>query len=206
MKSPRIQIGVMGGAFVYNKKALNYAYCVGKNLAQRNCTLVTGATTGIPHAAVLGAADHGGFSIGISPAKDFVEHVERYKKPIEGLDVIVYTGMGFNGREPLNINSCDGLIYIGGEFGTLIEFGQGFYEGKILGVLKGVGGISDKIEKILSYMSSHYDSKIIYDSNPENLVNKVISAVKKRKKSLRNIEKKVQNFGRDVKRLLERKE
>lgn len=175
----------MGGAFVYTPEAIKAAYIVGKTIAQNNCTLITGATTGIPFAAVIGASDNGGLTIGISPGKNVQEHTEKYGKPLEGLNGIIYTGMGFNGREPINIASSDGLIYIGGEFGTLIEFGQGFYEGKVLGVLTGVGGITDSIKDILKKINSRYGSEIIYDSDPEKLVEKVIKIVKARQGSLK---------------------
>src|SRR3989338_4784298 len=98
-KTPNLQIGVMGGAFEYTPEAISAAYNVGKTIAQNNCTLITGATTGIPYAAALGTRSAGGLSIGISPGKDAKEHVERFGKPLEGLDAIIYTGMGFNGRE-----------------------------------------------------------------------------------------------------------
>ena len=177
---PKFQIGVMGGAFVYSLEAIKAAYNVGKTIAQNDCTLITGATTGIPYAATLGASSNRGLTIGISPGKDAKEHVERFGKPLEGLSAVIYTGMGFNGREPINISSCDGVIYIGGEFGTLIEFGQGFYDGKVLGVLTGVRGISDSIKEIVAKMSSCYGSEIIYDSDPERLAERVIEVVKEK--------------------------
>lgn len=200
---PRIQIGVMGGAFKYTTEAISAAYKVGKIIAEKDCTLVTGATTGIPHAAALGASKHGGFVVGISPASNAKEHSERYKKPLYGLNAIVYTGMGYNGREPINVATCDGIIYIGGEFGTLIEFGQGFYEGKVLGVLTGVGGISDKIAGLLKHMGSSYGSKIIYESEPEKLVCEVLRAVEASQNSAKHIHKYKHEFGSDVRKILE---
>lgn len=199
---PNVQIGVMGGAFVYTPEAIRAAYNVGRTIAQNDCTLITGATTGIPYAAAIGASSEGGLSIGISPGKDAKEHVERFGKPLEGLDAIIYTGMGFNGREPINIASCDGVIYIGGEFGTLIEFGQGFYDGKVLGVLTGVGGISDSIKEIVGKMSSGYGSKIIYESNPKKLAEMVIGAVKVNQVLLKRDLKKEE----DIKRIIGRSE
>lgn len=192
----------MGGAFVYSTKAIEAAYVVGKTIAENGCTLITGATTGIPYAAVLGAKHNNGLTVGISPAINAKEHVKKYKKPLDNLDAIVYTGMGYNGREPINIATCDGVVYIGGEFGTLIEFGMGFYDGIILGVLTGVGGISEKIKEITKLMSSNYGSKIIYDSDPERLVDKVVTAVNAKNNSAKHIAEVGYDSGKDIRKIL----
>lgn len=176
-----IQIGVMGGAFQYTVEAITFAYMVGEQIAKHGCTLITGATTGVPYAAALGAKDNSGKTIGISPASSAEEHVKKYKKPLDGLDAIIFTGMGYNGREPINIASCDGIIYIGGEWGTLIEFGQGQYAGKVQGVLTNTGGVSDKIMELSSLMKTNHGAKIMYSTEPFLLVDSVIDEVKKRK-------------------------
>lgn len=172
-----MQIGIMGGAFKFSEEALQAARIIGKKIAEQGHVLISGATTGIPYAASMAAYSAGGITVGISPAANPDEHVNKYGKPLDGLTAIIYTGMGYNGREPINIASCDGIIYIGGEFGTLIEFGQGFYDGKVLGVLKGVGGISDKVDEILSWMTTDHGAKVYLDDNPEELVEKVIDEV-----------------------------
>lgn len=201
-KSPNLQIGVMGSAFNYSNKAIIAGYKAGKAIAENNCTLVTGATTGVPYAAVLGAKESNGTVIGISPANDANEHINKYKKPLDGFDAIVYTGMGYNGREPINIKTCDGIIYIAGEFGTLIEFGQGFYDGKVLGVVIGIGGITDKIKEIVKLMKSSYGSEIIYDTDPKRLVKSVIKSVENKRNSARHLHKKTTLLGQDVKNIL----
>ena len=202
-KTTKLQIGVMGGAFEYSDKAISAAYRVGKEIAKQNCVLLTGATTGIPYAASIGAKENNGLSIGVSPASDLKEHIEKYEKPLDCYDAIIYTGMGYNGREPILTSSCDGLIYIGGEFGTLIEFGQGFYSGKILGVLTNVGGISGNIDKILNYIKTDFGSVIIYETNPEILVKKVIAEINNKLISLKHLIKNSDKFGEKVRKIIE---
>jgi hypothetical protein len=199
---PRLQIGVMGGAFRYSAEAVKAAYRAGAAIARNGGTLVTGATTGVPFAAVLGAKSCNGLAVGISPAGNAREHVERYGKPLEGLDAIIYTGMGYNGREPINISSCDGIVYIGGEFGTLIEFGQGYYEVKVLGIITGVSGVSCKIKELVGMVSSSYGSEIIYCPLPEELVRRVIAAVEKRGGSAKHICRASAAIGMDVKSMI----
>ena len=176
----KLQIGVMGGAFRYTSQALEAAYGIGKYIAKQNATLITGGTTGIPYRAAQGAKDEGGLSIGISPAVDRVEHVERFGKPTDAYDTLIFTGMGYSGRNPINIRSCDGVIYIGGESGTLNEFTNGLYEAKVLGVLEGVGGITDKIKEIMQEFQTDHGSIVIYDNNPKRLVQRVFSEIKLR--------------------------
>ena len=194
-KIAKLQIGVMGGAFEFSDEAIISAYRIGKEIAKQNCVLLTGSTTGIPYAATIGTNEENGVSIGVSPASNAKEHIEKYKKPLDGYDTIIYTGMGYNGREPILTASCDGLIYIGGEFGTLIEFGQGFYSGKVLGVLIGVGGISDKIKNILENIKSSFGSTVIFGTQPEKLVNDVINEIENKKTALKHIIDKSVNFG-----------
>lgn len=202
-KIAKLQIGVMGGAFEYLDKAIKASYRIGKEIAKQDCVLLTGSTTGIPYASTIGANENNGLSIGVSPASNAKEHIEKYKKPLDGYDTIIYTGMGYNGREPILTSSCDGLIYISGEFGTLIEFGQGFYSGKVLGVLTGVGGISDNIENILSNIKSSFGSSIIFETEPEKLVLKVIKEIENKKISLKHIVEESSKLGSKEREIIE---
>ena len=177
----KLQLGVMGGAFRYTPEALEAAHVIGKELAEAGVALITGGTTGIPHRAAQGYKAGGGlWSIGISPAVDRVEHVEKFGKPTDAYDVLVFTGMGYSGRNPLNIRACDGVIYIGGESGTLNEYTNGLYEGRVLGVLEGVGGITDKIRMIMSEFRTEHGSRVLYDTHPQNLVQRVLTEIRDR--------------------------
>ena len=174
----KLQIGVMGGAFRYTLEALEAAYEIGREIAREDAVLVTGGTTGIPYRAAQGAKEAGGLSIGISPAVDREEHVEKFGKPTDAYDVLIFTGMGYSGRNPINIRSCDGVIYIGGESGTLNEFTNGLYEARVLGILEGVGGITGRIRTIMNEFQTDHGSTVIYDTNPKNLVERVFSEIR----------------------------
>ena len=176
----KLQIGIMGGAFRYTQQALEAAYEIGQQIAQVDAILVTGGTTGIPYRAAQGCKDKCGLSIGISPAIDRIEHVEKFGKPTDAYDALIFTGMGYSGRNPINIRSCDGVIYIGGESGTLNEFTNGLYEARVLGVLEGVGGITDKIRDIMREFQTNHGSKVVYDNNPKRLIEIVLSEINAR--------------------------
>ncbi len=177
----KLQLGVMGGAFRYTLEALEAAYVIGKEIAEAGAALITGGTTGIPYRAAQGYKTEGGlWSIGISPAVDRVEHVEKFGKPTDAYDVLIFSGMGYAGRNPLNIRSCDGVIFIGGESGTLNEFTTGLYEDRVLGILESVGGITEKIREIMSEFRTDHGSKVLYDIHPQNLVRRVLTEIRDR--------------------------
>src|SRR5579872_2955818 len=149
----RVQIGVMGSAGgVITDDQLDLARRVGAEIARRGGIVVTGACPGLPHAAVLGAHEAGGESLGISPALSREEHVGHYESPIEPYTMMVFTGSGLMGREVHNIHSSDFVIFIGGRSGTLGEFCIAYDEGKLIGVLRGSGGISNEFTEIARHL------------------------------------------------------
>jgi uncharacterized protein (TIGR00725 family) len=113
-------VGVMGAsendALSESEKARlkQLAELLGAALAQHGCILVTGATTGLPDMVAKAFRRCSGFALGISPAQDRKEHLERYGLPDDGADVIVYTGFGYKGRNVINVRSADIVIIFGG--------------------------------------------------------------------------------------------
>jgi uncharacterized protein (TIGR00725 family) len=143
---------------------------LGAALAQRECILVTGATTGLPDLVARAFRRSGGFALGISPAHDRKEHLERYGLPDEGADVIVYTGFGYKGRNVVNVRSADIVIIFGGATGTLNEFTIAYDEGKMIGVLEGTGGIADHIREVIQFCNKPTRGVVIFEKDPQKLV------------------------------------
>jgi uncharacterized protein (TIGR00725 family) len=171
-------IAVLGGAVQYSEAQIIAAFQIGREVANQGKNLVTGGTTGIPYAAAIGAKSGGATVVGISPAANVEEHVRKYRKPLSCLDVIVYTGMGLEGRNPINVRSVKGAIFVGGEFGTLGEFSAAYTCGNnVLGVLDGMGGVSNHIRDILATTQSQYGSQVIFESDPINLARRVCTEV-----------------------------
>jgi len=73
-----------------NPETMAKAETVGEAIAKAGAILVTGATTGIPHAAAKGVKKVKGISIGFSPAASRADHINRYKLPTNYLDLTVY--------------------------------------------------------------------------------------------------------------------
>lgn len=178
----KIKICVSGAAETGHcgPDALEKGKEVGREIARQGAAIVTGATTGFPFWAAMGAKEENGVSLGISPAATEQEHVESYKLPLEYMDLIIFTGSGYSGRNLLLTRSSDAVIVGCGRIGTLNEFTVAFEDNKPIGILEGDWPTDELINKILT--ESHRGSgKVIFDSDPKKLVEKVIGAIKKEK-------------------------
>jgi uncharacterized protein (TIGR00725 family) len=171
----KLQIGVMGSAGgVITNEQVALARRLGASIARRGALIVTGACPGLPHAAVLGAHEAGGESLGVSPAHSREEHVELYESPLEPYTMMVFTGSGLMGREVYNIHSSDFVIFIGGRSGTLGEFCIAYDEGKLIGVLRASGGISDHFSEIVKLLTKQTGAILIEDGDPRTLIDRCV--------------------------------
>ena len=172
---PPLAIGVMGSASGdLDDRVVALVRRLGAAIAERGCTLLTGACPGLPYAAVEGAKRAGGLVVGISPALSEREHAERYDAPTEGFDSLIYTGSGLMGREVVNIRSSDVVIIVGGRSGTLGEFAIAYDEGRLIGVLTGSGGIADMIDEIVARIQKDTGACVLYDDDPDRLVRRCV--------------------------------
>src|SRR3990170_7207909 len=105
-------MGSSGGTL--SEKVLQKAYRLGEAIAERDAILITGGCPGLPYEAVRGAKAKGALVVGISPGLSIEEHKNKYASPVEGFDVLIYTGSGLMGREITNIRSCDIVVIAGG--------------------------------------------------------------------------------------------
>lgn len=165
--------------------ALELAKDIGREIVRQGGVLVTGATSGVPYWAAIGAKEQGGTVIGLSPAASESAHIRSYRLPTDYHDLIIYTGFDYAGRNLLLARSSDAVITICGRIGTLNEFTVAFEDRKPTGVLIGSGGMADMIKGIVE-KSHRGPGKIVYDSNPKNLVKRLIKLVDKEKKINKN--------------------
>lgn len=182
----RYQICVSGAASGDSVKlAREDAYKLGQIIAKEGKTLVTGATVGLPLFAASGfksVKNAKGVSVGFSPASSFKEHVSVYRLPTVEFDYINFTGMAYVGRDVHLVRSSDAVITVGGRMGSLHEFSTAVESRKVCGVLLGTGGLADYLPTLLSNIDAPHAEDVIYDSNPESLVKKVIAALDERYK------------------------
>ncbi len=149
---------------------------LGKAIARSGAILVNGATTGFPLWVAMGAKQAGGFTMGFSPASTEREHIEVYNLPVEYLDVIVYTGFGFPGRDLIFTRSCDALFFGCGRIGTIHEFTVAFEDQKPIGIFEADWQTDEVIKDILQ--NGHRpNGHIIFDTDPQQLVEKITALV-----------------------------
>ena len=101
---------------------------VGRLLAERGCTVVTGGLGEVMAAAARGAKSAGGTTIGILPGVSRVD-------ANEWIDHAVATGIG-HARNLAVAASGDVLIAVGGSWGTLAEIGLAMRLGRRVVVLE----------------------------------------------------------------------
>ena len=179
----QFKICVSGGAEGKSaQKAYALARQVGEAIAKKGHVLITGATSGVPFESAKAAKKAGGSNIGFSPAGTEIEHSKKYRLPMDPkiFDHIIYTEAGYAGRNLLMVRSADATIMIDGRMGTLNEFTDAYEENEIVGVLEGSGGVTDLVRAIIKAADKGL-RKVIFDTNPERLVERIIERIKKEK-------------------------
>ena len=118
-----IQISVIGSGSEHEGRAEE----VGRLLAERGCTVVTGGLGEVMAAAARGAKMAGGTTIGILPGESRAD-------ANEWIDHAVVTGIG-HGRNLAVAGSGDAVIAIGGSWGTLAEIAFAMRLGRLVVIL-----------------------------------------------------------------------
>ena len=181
MPRPLIKIGVMGSASTSISaedlhRVDDLANRLGKKLAAASCVLITGELDGIPGRVVAAHSQHGGLSVGISPAHSAVEHAALYDTPSCPSTVVMYSGFGFKGRNVIAVRSADIVLLFAGGIGTLNEFTIAYDEGKVIGLLQGTGGVADLAQTLLDTLPVRSTGAVVIaDPAPEHLVDRCIA-------------------------------
>ena len=119
-----IQVSVIGSGVEHEQRAEE----VGRLLAERGCTVVTGGLGEVMAAAARGAKFAGGTTIGILPGSD-------RREANEWIDHVVVTGIG-PARNAIVAASGDAVIAVGGSYGTLTEIGFALILGRPVVILE----------------------------------------------------------------------
>ncbi len=184
----RVVIGVMSsGAPNIAPRHKRKMQRLGRAIAKHQCVFLNGACKGMPDVARRAAKIAGGLTVGVSPWPTLEKHIKE-GAPYKGFDVIKMTKLppvhqgqnrgNFMAREIDDIHHSDAVIFAGGRTGTLGEFAIAFEESKPIGVLLGMGGVSDEFKRILKAVKAagkNPGAPIIYDHNPERLVERLLN-------------------------------
>jgi uncharacterized protein (TIGR00725 family) len=175
------KIGVFGSGVSKNVKVNKAAREIGSWIAGKDGILITGGCGGLPHEAACGAAAVNGLIIGISPAIDLKEHIEKYGFPADSFYNLVFTGMEKKGRNIISIRTCDAAIFIGGRTGSLNEYTIARDEKSeefVIGILEGSGGITDKILELEDFVKKEgkgSKATFVVEKSPSYLVTKIFN-------------------------------
>lgn len=181
----KIKIAVSGSATTDHLSTTNaFEVCkeLGREIVRQDAICITGATSGVPLWSARGAKEADGISIGLSPASGPSEHIHLYNLPLEYMDLIIYTGFGYVGRDMLMTRTCDAVVIGPGRIGTIHEFVVAFEDQKPIGILEGDWDTDETIKTIIerSHRQSH-NPKVVFDDHPKSLVEKLIELAKKDK-------------------------
>jgi len=178
----KVMIGVMGSASGYlmrNEDTIKKARKLGAQIAKHEAVLVNGACPGLPNEAAIGAKEAGGTTLGVSPGFSIASHIKKYKSPVKPYDHILFTGMGLMMRDIINIRSSNAVVILPGGTGTLNEFTVAYDEGKPIGVLTGADGCAEYIKEILEFCHRDITDRMIFDDDPEALIDRLIEVAEK---------------------------
>lgn len=179
MKIVRYKIGIMGSGSrksVLSKEIIEKIRRLAKEIVKNNCLLVTGACWAVALEAAKAVKNEP--VLAFSPGANLEEHLKYFKyPPLPSNCIPVFSGMGREGRNVIMVRTCDALVFVSGRVGTLIEFSMGYQLGKVIGVLEGTSGITDKIRQIIKVCKKDTGAKVIYSKDPVKLVKKIIRAL-----------------------------
>jgi len=180
----RIKVGVMGSAASESARLetgntlVEKAEKLARAIAGKDVVLLTGATTGIVYVVGKTAHDAGCFHVGVSPASNEREHDEIYKLPFDACDTLIYTGFGLKGRNVVLVRSCDIVLFVAGAMGSLNEFTIAHDEGKVIGCLRGTGGVADESEYLVQRFGKRSPARVFQNEDPERLIDDCLNALK----------------------------
>ena len=120
-------VGVIGASRC-DEELYRIAERIGELLAERGCVVVNGGLGGVMEASAKGAKRRGGLTVGILPGENRSE-----ANPY--IDVAIATNMG-HARNVIIAHTCDALIAVGGEYGTLSEIAIALKLGKKVVAIK----------------------------------------------------------------------
>lgn len=125
---------MIGGSHV-SQRTYKQASELGREIAKKNCVLITGGRAGVMEAVSKGCQEAGGFSIGILPG-------EGKQEANKFVDVAIPTGLG-DVRNALVVRAGDGIIAMEGGWGTISELAFARILKKPIVILRGDGVLAE---------------------------------------------------------------
>jgi uncharacterized protein (TIGR00725 family) len=167
-----LYIGVIGPSENVSDELSTLAEGVGFRIAQSGAILVCGGRSGVMESTCKGAHRGGGITIGILPGLTR-EDANSY------VDISIPTGLGLAMRNFITVRSCDAVIMINGEVGTLSEAIIAYQHGKPVVAIEPSGGWAERLHRTALDDGRYFDHRhlveIHYVATAEQAVDLAIS-------------------------------
>jgi len=96
------------------------------------------------------------------------------------MDLIVYTGFGYPGRDILLTRASDAVICGCGRIGTIHEFTVAFEDNKPIGIFEGPWETGEELKEILR-KGHRPNDKIVSGDDPKKLLEDLLIIIKRSK-------------------------
>lgn len=169
----KMYIGVIGSGENVPKEVLDIAEEVGREIARAGGILVCGGRFGVMEAACRGAKSAGGLTVGILPSLSRDE-ANNY------VDVSIPTGLGSSVRNFITVRTCDAIIMLHGEVGTLSEVVFSYQHAIPVVALENTGGWAKRLKETAlegAYLDGRQLMKIQYAEDVKSAVDLAIKSI-----------------------------
>ena len=160
-------VGVIGSGDNVGPETMAAAEQVGELIASSGGILVCGGRGGVMAGACRGAKRAGGTTLGILPGLT-------REGANDDVDIAIPTGLGFALRNFITVRTCDAIIMLQGEVGTLSEAILSYQHGKPLVALATTGGWAERLQSAALESGAYLDERklmqISYAQSPEEAV------------------------------------
>ena len=178
-----MKIGIAGSTIGDGDPIYEKLERLDETIAERGHTLVTGGGDGSPYTVASSAHKRGARVTAFSPARDIGEHRSRFDFPIDAFSEFRFVPSDFEFAEVRGaclklrnvywVTFSDVVVLIRGKTGTLNEFTIAYDLGKVKGVLKGSGGVSDSIPQLVEMLQKSSGSVFVHSEDPIELIDRL---------------------------------
>lgn len=142
-----VQIGIFTTYDPVPEPVVAKAKALGKALAERKCTVLTGGNGGLMNVISEAVVNAGGLTVGIMAREvEGISPSSKWHNPYN--TVRIMSGQTFTSRSSILVRSSDAVIVLAGGVGTLTEVSMAYNIRKPIVVLKGTGMMADRLASL----------------------------------------------------------
>ncbi|HPC28135.1 MAG TPA: TIGR00725 family protein [Candidatus Methanomethylicus sp.] len=162
-----VQIGIFTTYDEVPEDVAEKARALGRALAERKCTVLTGGSGGLMNVISEAVVKAGGLTVGIMAREaEGIGTDNEWHNPYNTIRIL--TGQTFTMRSAMLVRSSDAAIAVAGGVGTLTEVSIAYNLGKPIIALKGTGMMAERLSSL--FPDGHIDhrklSRIRFVSDP----------------------------------------